>query len=118
MEFWKDKLWLGNWRIRVSYSDEKPEDGQSGECTPSFRYREAAIRFYPKNMEDLSDEHVSAIVCHELMHCHLDKMNDLLYRARKGSRLNKAQVVDALEETTTTLTTIVEYLALEKDEDR
>jgi hypothetical protein len=73
---WQTVMELGFISITNHYSDE--EVVQTAEVITNWEYREAAIVWYTKNCEDLTQEELDECAVHELGHIIVSPMSDHL----------------------------------------
>jgi len=73
---WQTAMNLGGTAIRNFFSDEEVE--QTAEVVTSWEYHEAAIIWYTKNCEDLTQEELDEAAVHELGHILVAPMSDHL----------------------------------------
>ena len=73
---WQTVMDLGFITIQNAFSDEEVE--QTAEVITNWEYREAAIIWYNKNCEDLTQEELDRCAVHELGHIIVAPMSDHL----------------------------------------
>lgn len=80
LAFWKTELGVSRWRLTAEYcrEGELVATGTGmrrvGDCTASWEYMEARIRFNMPELFALSDGHLEQVVVHELLHCVVAEM--------------------------------------------
>lgn len=73
---WQTAMDLGFVTVRNFFSDE--EVPQTAEVVTNWEYREAAIIWYTKNCQDLTQEEIDSAAVHELGHIIVAPMSDYL----------------------------------------
>ena len=118
---WRDRLWLGRWKVRIQYAEpDPPQLESSGGDAKSWegvawvetmpRYRSALVQVVKEAWDDSTPAQQNGHICHEMIHVVLDPLDKLLIKAMQELPPQKAHVyeqwrVETLEGVTSDLTT-------------
>lgn len=77
--YWRDALWLTNWRMDIDWATEGGRNGDTSNymmISSSWRYQNIALTVFVNCLEtiDPSDLHLDEMIVHELLHAHLNEM--------------------------------------------
>jgi len=114
---WRDRLWLGRWRVRIDYAEPievEPGDAKNWEGVAWVetmpRYRSALVHIVKQAWDDSTLPQRNSHAAHEMIHIVLDPLNKLLIKVMEELPSQKAHVyeqwrVETLEGVTSELTT-------------
>jgi len=107
LTFWKRRLGLTNWTVVLDFTGENEEETlEAAKVEFASRYRHATIYVRPCALTGTLS--IDEIICHELVHCLIGPLIELLHSAADGCLITKDTIEYFNEAVTVDVTNAVQ----------